>query len=97
MKQLTGNLYSIQSFKNIPKATISSLKKFKNYLMKQEKYQEYRTSKGFEETEEDELPSNHEFGTLFSEDELYGVLSISIIKLINNSTEKKVPNHFTQL
>ena len=57
--------------------------------MKQEKYQEYLTSKGFEETEEDELPSNHEFGTLFSEDELYGVLSISIIKLINNSTEKK--------
>ena len=29
LKQLTDNLYSIQSFKNIPKATISSLKSLK--------------------------------------------------------------------
>ena len=34
LKQLTDNLYSIQSFKNIPKAKISSLKGFKVSIKK---------------------------------------------------------------
>ena len=98
LKQLTDNLYSIQSFKNIPKAKISSLKGFKVSIKKMKPFEEYLTKKELLETEEDQLHLHHEFGTLFSEDDLFAFLSISIIKLINNITGyKALPDNLSKL
>ena len=98
LHNFTTTLFSIQSFMKIPNTKISSLKTFKNSLLKEEKYQEYLRANGLEETEEDELPIIHKFGTLFSESELYGFLTICVIKLINSITEyKELPVHLSQL
>ena len=98
LHNFTTTLFSIQSFKKIPNTKIYSLKTFKNSLLKEEKYQEYLRANGLEETEEDELPIIHKFGTIFSESELYGFLTICVIKLINSITEyKELPEHLSQL